>query len=154
MPKILILLLIGGVLMPLISFAFVVITNWSLKWSQVATRTHVGEWIWNLLGHLPLILAMWISFELIFTFRTHIENQHGTISGFLYLITCFVPCTLLLSYAFKLDKKNIEVKAFSAPISHAITLLWLWIAITLFIYIDDIREYFKGFAQYILVFLW
>jgi hypothetical protein len=151
MPKILLLLLIGGVVMPLISFAFVVITNWSLKWSQVATRTHVGEWIWNLLGHLPVILAISISLEPIFTFRTHVENQHGIIDGYLYLVVCVVPYALLLKYAFKLDKKNIEVKAFSAPISHAITLLWTWIAITLFLYIDDIQEYFKGFAQFILV---
>jgi hypothetical protein len=152
MPKILLLLFVGGVLMPLISFAFVVITKWSLKWNQVATSKHIGEWIWNLLGHLPVILAISISLEPIFTFRTHLENQYGVISGFLYLIACVISHALLLKYAFKLDDKNIEVKAFSAPISHAITLLWTWIAITLFMYFDDISKSFDEFAQLILVF--
>lgn len=136
--------------MPLLSYALVVITNRGLKWSKVATREHVGEWAWNILGNLPLALALSISIEPIFTFRTHVANQHGTIAGYLFLIACIVPCALLLRQAYKLNEENIETKALSAPLSHTIALLWTWLAITLLLNLNQIVEFFEEVAQLIL----
>jgi hypothetical protein len=152
MPKIILLLLIGGVLMPLLSYALVVVTNSGLKWSQVATSKHIGEWIWNLLGHLPIVLAISISLEPIFTFRTYVANHYGMITEYLFLIACIVPYALLLKHTFKLNEENIEVKALSSPISHILALLWTWLAIFLFLSFDDLLDLFVNVAQLILFF--
>lgn len=152
MPKILLLFLIGGVVLPLLSYAFVLASNWSLKWSAVATHEHIGKWIWNILGSLAFVLALFISIKPILIFRVHVANQHGMIAGYLFLIACIIPYALLLKHAFKLNEKAIEVKSFSAPISHAITLLWTWISVTLFLLFEDISKYFDSFAQLIVEF--
>lgn len=152
MPKIILLFLIGGVVLPLLTYAFVVITNRGLQWSKVATNDHIGEWVWNILEKMLFVLALWLSVNPISTFQTYVANYHGKIAGSLFFIACIIPLVLLLSEAFKLNEENIEVKALSSPISHILTLLWTWLAIFLFLSFDDLLEFFDEFAQLILVF--
>ena len=152
MPKILLLFLIGGVVLPLLTYAFVVITNRGLQWSKGATSGHVGEWAWNLIGYLPVGLALGLSLNPIVTFQTYAENYHGKIAGSLFFVACIIPLVLLIKEAFKINEENIEVKALSEPISYAITFLWTWLAITCYLAFDDISKSFDEFAQLILVF--